>query len=41
VIPLDFSSFMKAFNNTAAGAAASAARPKSEPAANAAAKSEK
>ena len=38
VIPLDFSSFMKAFNNTAAGAAASAARPKPEPTASAAAK---
>ncbi len=38
VIPLDFSSFVKAFNNTAAGAAASAARPKPEPTASAAAK---
>ena len=38
VIPLDFSSFVKAFNNTATGAAASAARPKPEPTASAAAK---
>jgi hypothetical protein len=41
VIPLDFSRFMKAFNNTAAGAAASAARPKSESTANVVAKPQK
>ncbi len=39
VIPLDFPTFIKDFSNTAAGTAAGAARPKSEPNANATAKS--
>jgi hypothetical protein len=38
VIPLDFMSFIKAFNSTATVAAASAARSKPEPTASAAAK---
>jgi hypothetical protein len=40
VIPLDFTSFMKAFNSTSSAAVASATRPKPEPTAGAAAKTQ-